>query len=297
MSNKWTEEQIFEDDKQAREYGACYHFKKSNVKINGKKSVGFIFAMLVLSALCIYFTSSTIVRAVNASAQSGNEQMLQFSLSNYFLVSLANYISPEIATDISKDVRLKGGAGYIYAKNNEFYIIAAAYNTEQEAKSVQSKLGSGYNAQIIEVSAPSISFNFALNTEQGDNDYNKDEVDVVKINEENLLDIKSVENVHQSAFDFLSNLSVSYDLKKSTMHECKLKALNYFSAFKSLHNKYLSFAENIKELKSLTNSLNTLCSALEMASEVSLSEEDYSQTLKYSAILVVKSRIELNQNA
>ena len=124
-----------------------------------KNALGKIF-VLFLSVVCIavcVLLASILSSAITVSSSASSSSYDGFEI---YAISLGSYTSKQAAQATEEDVMQRGGAGYIYKKNEIYYVLASAYERENDAKLVKENLTANNNTctiMKIEISAPDLS--------------------------------------------------------------------------------------------------------------------------------------------
>lgn len=124
-----------------------------------KNAFGKIFVLL-LSLACIavcVLLASVLSSAITVSGTSSNSSYDGFEI---YAISVGSYTSKQAAQATEEDVMQRGGAGYIYKKNELYYVLVSAYERENDAKLVKENLAASNNACTIikiEIAAPDLS--------------------------------------------------------------------------------------------------------------------------------------------
>lgn len=124
-----------------------------------KNALGKIFVLL-LSIACIavcVLLASVLSSVITVSGLTSTSSYDGFEI---YAISLGSYTSKQAAEATEEDVMQRGGAGYIYKKNEIYYVLASAYERENDAKLVKENLAASNNTctiMKIEISAPDLS--------------------------------------------------------------------------------------------------------------------------------------------
>ncbi len=124
-----------------------------------KNALGKIFVLflsLVCIAVCVLL-ASILSSAITVSSSASSSSYDGFEI---YAISLGSYTSKQAAQATEEDVMQRGGAGYIYNKNEIYYVLASAYERENDAKLVKENLTANNNTctiMKIEISAPDLS--------------------------------------------------------------------------------------------------------------------------------------------
>lgn len=177
-----------------------------------------------------------------------------------YAVSLEKTISLAQAKEKVNDVLQKNGAGFIYSKDNMYYILASGYENKSDAEKVVGHLSdSNVTSEIIEIKVDKIEIDMNLTT-----------------NEKTTM--SEAINIFKNTYKTLYDISISLDTAVKSKSECKLllndlksnilkTQSNFDTQFNSkLNSKLLSIKLQINELTTtiqnlINNSDNELLSA------------------------------------
>ncbi|MGN1213133.1 MAG: hypothetical protein ACI4TZ_03725 [Christensenellales bacterium] len=169
------------------EYG--YIYKKNNKK-TGTPTIVKLILFFVLSVIivvgCFYVFS-----AVNLTNLFGLNKYKIFDEQKYFAVVVAEGKSYFDVSDIDKQIKQQGGAGYVLNLNNNCYVIANIYPTNEDAQKVCDNLSNSFNATVLTLKLSSL----VLSTE-----YTSAQITALK----NSLDL--VNQSHQKLYDVCISL-------------------------------------------------------------------------------------------
>lgn len=138
-----------------------YAIPNSAVKTGKKrKKMGRFRKVLIVSLLFIISVLSTIVASdiITQGSLMGTlsvwaeRSMMQYT---YFALVIGQYDDLAQAKIQATQLRLQGGAGYIVQSGAQYWVIADAYEQEQDAQDVARKYS---NAAVIELSQPKINY-------------------------------------------------------------------------------------------------------------------------------------------
>jgi len=196
---------------------SSYYYKRKTQKNKAYLSV-IITGIIIISAfLGIISFTSNLNRSERYSTSIGL---------NCYLISLGTFDDLNSATIFADNVRVKGGAGYIY-KNKSYNVVVSLYFEDKQAKTVMNTLiEKGEKANIIILSLPEIVHGFL-------EDEDKERLQS---------SISCLKNAVQSIYE----LSNSFDAGTVTSREVKqnLKKIN-----EEIINEY----EKNKSLKAFKN--------------------------------------------
>ncbi len=166
-----------------------------------------------------------------------------------YAVSIEKALSMTQAKDKVESVVQKNGAGFIYSKDNVYYVLASGYENKSDAEKVVEHLSdSGVSSEIVEIKVDKIEIDMNLST-----------------NEKTTMS-ESI-NLFKNTYKTLYDISISLDTAVKSKSECKLllndlKAnvlktqSNFDTQFNSkLNSKLLSIKLQINEL---TTTIQTL---------------------------------------
>lgn len=126
------------------------------------------FFVLVFSVVCVGLCVvvagllSSVITVSGGSVSAGS-----FSGFKVFAISLGEFTSKSSAETIAQQTSQRGGAGFVYETDNLYYVLASAYEEENDAKLVQKNLTeSGISSKIIEIEVPQPEFSGISSEEQ-----------------------------------------------------------------------------------------------------------------------------------
>lgn len=273
MDNKWTQEQIFEDDNIKKEYGVGYTFKKSKIKITGRKSRKFGFVFFIFFVALLALIGNLAGNIVTASKNSSSS--IKLAERDYYAISVANYISVQLASQLANEIRTMGGAGYIYPKQNAYYVLTSIYDKKDDALAVSAKLkDAGYKPEVLEFKANEKKYNYNLN----DNDKQV---------------LNNLISVFDESYKTLSNISYSFDKKEETLSSCKQKVLDLIDKYDDVYENYIStFNEtDLNDFDKLTKNLHNIFESLDKLTEPAVTETEFTYCVKYSCISIAMARL------
>ena len=124
-----------------------YIYKK-NKKNTRSKSKFF----LVLFLICIVIVVATLYlfSKYNLTSALKLNKYLIFEGQTYYFVSVESGDTFRDVSSNSTEIKLQDGAGYVYFKDGKYYLIASAYKSLDDAKSVARTI-SAYNCQVVEI--------------------------------------------------------------------------------------------------------------------------------------------------
>lgn len=129
--------------------------EKSKKHINFSKVFGIIFC-LVTFGLMITMADlfSSLITVGGFSFVNDN---INFSEYKLYAVYTAKYQEKILANESSENIKMQGGAGFLYMNENSYYIIASIYETEADAKKVLTNIiEKKPDASIITITIPQI---------------------------------------------------------------------------------------------------------------------------------------------
>ena len=241
-------------------------------KIKKKTKSGRLFALIVsiiCFALCISLADlfSTAIMAGNFSGIfSSSSKITSY---NIYAISTSQSSILVSAEESASSIKSQNGAGYIYNENSVYYVLASAYEKENDAELVKSNLEeSGLSPFIITISVPEISITSNLTSI-----------------EKNAL-ISAI-NIFKIAYQELYDISVSLDTSLKNETECKL-SLNDLSSkinkiktsFEASFNSKLT--NDILNIKLKLENLNNLITQL--IEYTSTNSIPFSSKIKYNYI-------------
>lgn len=202
---------------------------------------------------------------------------LIFKQTSVYALTMSSFTDYETAQVLAQEIKSQGGAGYILKQDQQFLVLASAYELEDDALSVKTRLKQ--NSQI-ETQITPICFNsFVIKLD---------------LNQEQLLNLKTAVNLFFEEFKFLYNLSVQFDSAQITAQEtftslnnsienCQTIKNNYNIAFKTIDDYSIVYVKiYLNEIISILKSIN--------------SAENLSSQIKYAYFQTLFSYTELINN-
>lgn len=134
------------------------------IEINKKKQKkhGNRFFFFILTILCVVvcvfvsqFLSSVIT--TGAIGISNNTTSTSYSEYKLYALSLASYSTESQANDYANTITRQGAGGYVWQKDNKYYVIASIYEKKNDAESVLKNLTENANAEIVEIKIDKVS--------------------------------------------------------------------------------------------------------------------------------------------
>lgn len=241
-------------------------------KLQKKTKSGKFFALVVCGislALCITLADlfSTAITAGNFSGVFSSSSKI--SSYNIYAISMFQSSILSSAEESANQIKTQGGAGYIYNDSSVYYVLASAYEKQNDAELVKENLiSSGYTPTIITIFIPEITITSNLNA-----------------NEKTAL--SSALNIFKTTYQQLYDLSINLDTSLKDETECKVLLNDIASNVSKVkttfdgafNSKLTNSILNVKlKLESLSNSIATL---LEYSSTSSVS---FNSKLKYTYI-------------
>lgn len=241
-------------------------------KLQKKTKSGKFFALVVCGislALCITLADlfSTAITAGNFSGLFSSSSKI--SSYNIYAISMFQSSILSSAEESANQIKTQGGAGYIYNDSSVYYVLASAYEKQNDAELVKENLiSSGYTPTIITIFIPEITITSNLNA-----------------NEKTAL--SSALNIFKTTYQQLYDLSINLDTSLKDETECKVLLNDIASNVSKVkttfdgafNSKLTNSILNVKlKLESLSNSIATL---LEYTSTSSVS---FNSKLKYTYI-------------
>lgn len=121
-----------------------------------------------------------------------------------YALALSKSSSSAHVTSEVQNVKLRGGAGYIYNANGMYYILASGYENENDALKVQQNLETDQtNSEILQIQIGEIVIDMSLNG-----------------NEKTAM--TNAISAFKTAYKNLYDISVSLDTSVKTLAECKI---------------------------------------------------------------------------
>jgi len=198
---------------------------------------------------------------------------------SFCIYALAFYKTTDESStsELAKKIQTKNGAGYIYNKDNVYYILASAYESENDAKKVLEKNETDeFTGEIIKIEVKEINLNMTLSGKE-------------KIALSNSLSI--FKKVYASLYD----LSVSLDTEVKNQTECKLAISDLKSNVSKVQADFDAHF-NGKLDKNLLNIKLKLSDLSKMLQELLEKDSDgisFSSKLKYDSIEAITLNVDV----
>lgn len=103
-----------------------------------------------------------------ASAGESGELELQVSAQTYYAIQLGAFSSQENAEVEGERMRARGAGGFVYHSDGHYRVLAAIYETQEEARSVKTQLKeqNGQDAGIYVISLPALALRVTAGKDQ-----------------------------------------------------------------------------------------------------------------------------------
>lgn len=218
--------------------------KKNNKKFSFGKIFTLIFSLVIVGlsiTLADLFSS-----LITVGGFSFTNEDITFNKYTVYAVCTSSHPTDLTAKENATLCQNQGGAGYIYLKDNSYYIIASIYENEEDAKKVKDNLKSTKpNIEILKIDIPSISINNNLETSEKD------------------ILVKSV-NVFKDTFKKLYDISVSLDTSVISEVNAKLSINSIGGEISKLQNNFNTmFISNMSSnLVTIKLKLEELCTSI-----------------------------------
>lgn len=229
-----------------------YYFDYSNYskQIHKKSKLSFV----LLSLLIILLLGLSIFLKPKEKTQT------------IYFVQINSYSTYQQANTLANEIKVAGGAGYIYY-DKKYYVFANFYTNKSQAETVLNNLKSDYkNAKIFEFSIKIFKNNEKLSKNQ-------------------CKTVKNTANFINSLIFDLSSLSINFDKNETTFEELSVKLKNYYSNFLNFYNEFNNqFNSNSKYnlSKEYLNNIETDLNFLSCYNETELIEN-----FKYLSIDII----------
>lgn len=279
MNSKWTDEQIFIDDNaQKKIFGTCYKIKKSKLKMQGKKSKFFVFALIILLIGVAYFVVNISTNLTSVASEESNSSAIIKSI-NYYAISIASSSDIGPCQKVAEQCKILGGAGKVYTTNATNYVLVSIYNNKEQANSVLNKLiQSNYTkAQMLTIKASEKDYSTSITQSI----YKKSNFSKLLL-------------IFNNAFNMYVSLSNDFDLSTLSHIECKEKILQFYNEYYDIFErtkKSINLQSNQNAI--LVNNIQQVLNIMQASSDVFSSQDNYSSVLKYSAIQIALNRVNL----
>ena len=222
----------------------------------------FIFVVAICSCIsCGYLISTAIV----TSSLFQYTSVVSSDSQNLYAISMASSTSENDLTSQKENLQSQNGAGYIYEKDGNFYLIASIYENYNDAELVKNNLKTnGIEAEILTIT---------LDTIQIEGNFTADEKTMLSNG------IKSSVETFKNLYDVAISLDTSVFDKTKAKIECNTIYSNNVSV-KANFDTYFKDTkdDNLKKLQSTLTRTNDYLSNL-------ISENYDTQTQTFSSLI------------
>ena len=245
--------------------------------IKSKKTFISIFFTIFL-IVCLIIANFLSVMLVKTSNTSENVSSTSFEL---YMLTLASSQVEKEAESLAVDYQTIGAGGFIWQKDNYFYVVSSVYANKNDAILVQNsvKANQGLDSEIITVSFDSITISGSFSSEEK----------------------KVLYKALNSCYDYyLSIYDIAISLDTSVYNEISARL-----AVNSAHNNLSYIIDNFNTLFENTNELSDLKNMLQSIFDVSKllcggtllsNNQTYSSLLKYRYTEALNILFEFIQN-
>ncbi len=245
-----------------------------SVKVGVSKSMGIFGIITICVSLALIFVLADLFSSVLTLGDFAFLNATGSKSSSYkiYAISLNKTLSKESADNFALEIKQKGGAGFVFKKEEQYYILASAYENENDAIKVRDKLGDDkIDSEIVEIDIGEIKIDMNFSSAE-------------KITMTNSI------NLFKEIFKKLYNISIELDTSIKSLTECKLlvnEERNYIDEIKKsfdnsfnnkLNNEIIKIRTKIIELEAMTEKL---------ISEASEQSSIFSSQLKYAYIQAI----------
>lgn len=271
MDDRWTQEQIFSEDKnEDKEFGVAYLIKKTKIKRKKKFSL-FIFCCLIFFVGIAYLTInifSSLTYSVNAESSDS-----VIGKNNYYAISITSGNSYELSSSIASQIQSLGGAGYLFFKNGIYYVLVSVYKTQSDATIVKKKLENAKydKCEIITITTKELR---SVN-------YYKKMFNCSKS------DVEFLFKYINETINLLFTISIDYDKKVLNFNTAKENIINLYNTYYSKTSSFILTSKGIQETKEFVNILEIINNELKKRSDVLSQESTFSYQVKYSLIHII----------
>lgn len=233
----------------------------------------FIFVIGIFSCIsCGYLISTAIVTSNLFQYTS----VVTYDSQNLYAISMANSTSKNDLTSQKEILQSQNGAGYIYEKDGNFYLIASIYENYNDAELVKNNLKTnGIESEILTIT---------LDTIQIEGNFSNDEKTMLSNS------IKSTVETFKSLYDVAISLDTSVFDKTKAKLECNTIYSNNVS-IKANFDTYFKDTNNadLKNLQTILSNTNYFLSNL-ISENYDSSSQTFSSLIKqtYCEILLEK---------
>lgn len=234
--------------------------KNSLIKYNMKQSrPKSIFNKIFLSIFCTTTFALMITLAdlfsglITVGGYSFAGESINLSEYSVFAVCTSSHETKLMADELSENIKLQGGAGYVYMSKQSYYVVAGIYENEADATKVkQNLIASKPQTEVIKITSQAISISNNLEQEK----------------KGSLLECL---NVFKQTYKKLYDISISLDTAVINEVNARLQINETASNASTILGNYTTlFANNMSsQLLKIKLAVEELCSSLNSLMQVS----------------------------
>lgn len=222
-------------------------YKKTIHKKNNFSFLLIIFLIIILMSACILLKPK-------------NKKVFE-----YYIVEVDCFQTYQQAIELSNEINIRGGAGYIYF-DSKYHVLASLYSNYDNAEKVCNNLIENYpNTNILTFSNDKF----------------------VKLKNLNAKQNNSIENLINATNNILINLetlNLQYDTNKINQNKLKISVKNFLENFTICYDDFLSSFKNKPKFNVVKKHTEEISKSLEILT--AQNNEITSSNLKYSLISI-----------
>ena len=161
--------------------------------------VSFIFTLALTLVIADFCSNFITIKAFSNSNFSNGQNAY-----NIYAIALNSATQKTSAMEYASTMQKQSAAGFVYEKDNKFYVIASAYSELNDANLVKNNLeNEGLKPEVIKIEVPAITF---------ESNHTAPEMNA----------LVGAVTIYKTVFDNLYDISVALDTQVSTEAECFL---------------------------------------------------------------------------
>lgn len=202
---------------------------------------------------------------------------IKTSETNMYAVTMGEYLEKNEAEKVALGVSVQGAGGFVWEKDNKYYVVGNVYSNKEDAQKVSENLvETKYNINILEINFPKLNLDFSM--------YENEDMSV----------INDAVNIFDDVYELIYDYSIKFD-KKEISH------LAVSSGISNIRGEVKGIIVNVQnlinksssKLKHIQNSLVKIDEVLDQAIIKTIDNTSTSYSLKYSITNVVKIKHDL----
>lgn len=250
-------------------YSNYYTAKKKTFKFT-KGETALSLSLIICGLALAIALSILLASGLNIGHLIGKVEQAKVSAKSYYAVCSQIAESEKTAFANADTIKKQGGGGYVLTSSGKYYVVAAVYPTESEAKAVISK-NAGANFILYEIKAHEVRLNF------------KEEADKELAN-------KAL-GFYDSCYKTLYDIALKYDSGEITADQAKLQITGCQKEIAAFLKEYDNAIKNngLATHLVIRSKLTELNQALKSLSSINLSGDNLSSAIKYEYTKILHS--------